>query len=379
MPATSNKVSDAGPILLIISIILTILAVATSILRLSVRYGRRILGWDDYTITATAALGLGRTIIQIVSVTRGNGQHRWNLSLKNYQYVNFLTWLTQLFLFPMLALLKISICLLVLRIKNQKKLRYFLTGVIVGLILTNLLPEIVLLAECSPVDAYWMAEEQDSHCWDSNVRIYSIYLQTAYSVTTDLLCSLLPIYVVWDLKMSFQKKSGICSLMSLGLVSTAFALLRASSLGLNTSDLSWEYCWTAIWADIECYIGIIAANLALSRMYYGWIRDTIRDRKGYTETRGGSSDNSTSYISAPTPYRHSNTRHSAQARGRTNARENSEKQSPFEGITREVKVEYTVSDAPTHAWGHDDLEAARAASTSEDTISVPAPTHQVLR
>lgn len=116
----------------------------------------------------------------------------------------------------MLALLKTSICLLVLRIKDRPRIRYFLRGVIVGLVLTNLLPWIIVLAECSPVDAYWIGDS--TKCWNPSVRIYSIYLQTAYSVTTDLLCSLLPIYVVWDLQMSTLKKVGIWCLMSLGLM-----------------------------------------------------------------------------------------------------------------------------------------------------------------
>lgn len=208
--------SDPGLVLLIISVILTILVLATTVLRLLVRSARGILGWDDYLITITTGLAIGRTIIQIVSVTRGNGKHVDELSDSDYEYINFCGWLTQLFLFPMLALLKTSICLLVLRIKNQPRLRYFLTAVIVGLVLTNLLPWIILLAECSPVNAYWTGESDK--CWPSSIRIYSIYLQTAYSVTTDLLCSLLPIYVVWDLQMSALRKVGIWSLMSLGLM-----------------------------------------------------------------------------------------------------------------------------------------------------------------
>lgn len=215
MAATPNN-PDAGTVLLVIAIILTILALVTTCLRLLVRYQRTLLGVDDLLIAAATGLAVGRTIVQIVSVPRGNGKHRWQLSTTDYEYVLFCGWLTQLFLFPILALLKTSICLLVLRIKNPPRLRYFLWGVIVGLVLTNLLPEIILLAECSPVHAYWTGNT--ARCWDPRPRIYSIYLQTAYSVTTDLLCSLLPIYVVWNLTMSTLKKVGIWSLMSLGLM-----------------------------------------------------------------------------------------------------------------------------------------------------------------
>jgi hypothetical protein len=141
-----------------------------------VRAKRHALGGDDYTIAAASLLTIGRVTCQLISVQHGNGRHREFLSTEDYQYINFLTWLTQLFLFPILCLLKISVCLLVLRIKSTKRLKYGLWSLIVLLVLTTLLPDIVLLAECDPVSAYWTS--QNDKCWTPNVRIYSIYLQT---------------------------------------------------------------------------------------------------------------------------------------------------------------------------------------------------------
>jgi len=78
--------------------------------------------------------------------------------------------------------------------------------------------------------------------------------------------------------------------------STVFACVRASSLGLAVSDLSWAYCWAAIWGDIELGFGILGAvrsshpipipstlkptltlnqNLALSRTYYDFFKRTL--------------------------------------------------------------------------------------------------------
>jgi hypothetical protein len=90
------------------------------------------------------------------------------------------------------------------------------------------------------------------------------------------------------------------------LSSTIFACVRASSLGLAVSDLSWVYCWAAIWGDIELGFGILGAvslpvttiirthktntlnpqNLALSRTYYEFFKrglDTFSSRTGGTD------------------------------------------------------------------------------------------------
>jgi hypothetical protein len=60
--------------------------------------------------------------------------------------------------------------------------------------------------------------------------------------------------------------------MSLGLIATAVAIIRAFSLGIKTADLSYDYAIAAIWANTELHLGIIATNLALSRMIWGFLR-----------------------------------------------------------------------------------------------------------
>jgi hypothetical protein len=92
----------------------------------------------------------------------------------------------------------------------------------------------------------------------------------AYSVVTDFVCALLPVVVLWNIKISLKTKIGVCGLMSLGLIATAVAIVRASSLGIKTADLSYDYCIAAIWANTELHLGIIATNLALSRMIWGF-------------------------------------------------------------------------------------------------------------
>jgi hypothetical protein len=91
-----------------------------------------------------------------------------------------------------------------------------------------------------------------------------------YSILTDLICSLLPILVVYNVQIPLRKKIGICLLMSLGLVATACAAVRASSLGTTVTDLSYDYCIAAFWANTELHLGIIAANLAISQSIFAY-------------------------------------------------------------------------------------------------------------
>jgi len=126
-------------------------------------------------------LAVVRTALQIDSVRHGNGRHRWYISQADYEYVNFLTWLTQIFLFTNIALLKCSICMLILRIKNEKVLRRCLYLMMAGLIATNLEPVVVLLAQCSPPQKFWKPSTPGK-CWPTQVRIFSIYVQVGTSM-----------------------------------------------------------------------------------------------------------------------------------------------------------------------------------------------------
>jgi hypothetical protein len=176
---------DKGPTLLALTCILTSLAVLTTSLRCWVRWGNRQLGLDDGATAVATVLAVVRMSIQIVSVRYGNGKHREFVSDHDYKMVNKLTWATQVLLFPTICLMKVSICVLILRIKDTRTLRYILGAVITGLVLTNFECLLVLLAECSPLDAYWNGTSA-THCWPAKVRIYSIYLQACQYSTKQL-------------------------------------------------------------------------------------------------------------------------------------------------------------------------------------------------
>jgi len=164
---------NVGPILLAVSGVLIALIITTTALRIFVRYSLRALGLDDYTILVVVVLCLARFAVQVVQVNKyGNGRHRWYLSPEDYMNNNMLGWYAQLALFSSMCLLKVSICLLILRIKKEKALKIFLYILMAGLFVTNFGCIIILLAQCRPISAYWTGVGE---CWNTRVRIYAIY------------------------------------------------------------------------------------------------------------------------------------------------------------------------------------------------------------
>ncbi|KAK4161315.1 integral membrane protein [Cladorrhinum sp. PSN259] len=259
-----------GPIIVAVTASLTVLVVVTTSLRLYSRWTLRKLGWDDYTIAVTAVLAVTRTAIQAVQARHGNGRHQVYVSDDDYKYNNMLGFYTQIFLFASSCLLKVSACLLLLRIKDTRALKILLYTVMTGLFVTNFGCIIILLAQCSPVETYWRGT--GGVCWDPKVRIRAFYIAIAYNLVTDLLCSLFPLIAVWKVQIPFQTKMLISGLISLGLLATGFGVARALSLRLRAYDMSWTYAIASLWSSLELFTGIIAANLALSRSIYRLLR-----------------------------------------------------------------------------------------------------------
>jgi hypothetical protein len=226
---------NVGPALIISSSALLFLVLVTTTLRLLVRARNCMLGWDDLTIVLVAILSATRLGCQIAQVHYGDGRHRYYIDSSDYQTASRLGWYALLLFFVAICLMKISICLLLLRIKNERWLRWLIYGMMAGLVLTNGGVVVILLAECRPLDEYW---DDMGTCWDPRVRVFSIYMTIAYAILTDLLCSCLPLVVIWKVRIPLKSKLLVCGLMSLGLLATGCGIGRAVSLSVLTTDFT---------------------------------------------------------------------------------------------------------------------------------------------
>ena len=156
------------------------IALITTVLRLWVRKARRVLGWDDFSITIAMVCTVIYAVLTFIAVSRGKGKRSIHLSKENREFVNMYSWGAQFVLFTGMALVKISVCLLVLRIKSSRYLLFVTRTVIALLVAITLEVIIVLLAQCKPFSAHW--RPGTGTCWPTEVRIYSIYVQAGKTV-----------------------------------------------------------------------------------------------------------------------------------------------------------------------------------------------------
>lgn len=330
---------DIGPASVATAAVLTALMIITTSARIWVRTANRKLGWDDWTVLIASGVSIVRFAFVVKQQQYGNGRHRVYLSDYDYMMINMYGWWGQILLFLAVAFLKVSICFLILRIKDTKILKILLYTIMGGVLVSNFGVVIILVAECQPA-GFWRGKS--AKCWPTQIRIYSIWatigtlirsnktfetMETEGAILRDgtnisifsLLgfdrLDMLPFassrrlerqYAETDKSLSVFLDGtglsvrtistiqmprifplyGLASLFSSTADSkysaTGFGIARAASLGINTTDLScksailprqvisykvWTgaYCIAGIWSNLELFLGIIAANLALSR------------------------------------------------------------------------------------------------------------------
>ena len=166
VPPPDGNVSR-GPALLIVSIVFGVLATASTVMRLGARTFTHNLGWDDLAITiATILLDL-QTVFTGLVYHAGGGRHQYYLSPSQTMEILRWNYASEVLLFAIIPATKISICLFVLRIKNTGWLKWLIYGLMAGLVITTVVPIIVLLVQCRPIEAFW--NKSAGSCWSPKV------------------------------------------------------------------------------------------------------------------------------------------------------------------------------------------------------------------
>ena len=182
-----GDVTSRGKVLISIVSVLVFLTALTTSLRLYVRYMKRQYGYDDLFIALATCVLLVQLAFSALLFDAGGGRHAYYLDRYKTARVLKWTYLSEITLFFVVCLTKISICLFILRIKKTGWLKWALYALMAGLVITTTGPLVILFAQCRPLHAYWdIWERKEGTCW--NVKVYndSIQVQVGMSKRTDI-------------------------------------------------------------------------------------------------------------------------------------------------------------------------------------------------
>ena len=182
---------------------------------------------------------IGAVLITL-EVANGLGKHIADLSHPESSELEILKFNTIFQMDNVLCTLatKFSISIYILRIKDDRSLRIFVWILMALMSLATLAVIITLSVSCIPLKALWTPSlEPHAKCLPLKTVYNVAYVQSGFTIVTDLLLTISPIVILWNVRIKTWKKIRICILMSLGLIATiSNALRNYFQSGLTSKD-----------------------------------------------------------------------------------------------------------------------------------------------
>lgn len=112
-----------------------------------------------------------------------------------------------------MTLLKISICLFLLRIAGARWSRLILWGTIALSVIFGTFFAFFLLFECHPIQNFWTLEQVN--CIPQSIMVKVTLVHSSIMAAGDWTCAILPIFLVWNLQMNKRMKVSVAILLSI--------------------------------------------------------------------------------------------------------------------------------------------------------------------
>ncbi|PYH44683.1 uncharacterized protein BP01DRAFT_341929 [Aspergillus saccharolyticus JOP 1030-1] len=265
-------VENRGPSLLIINGTFAAIATVFVVLRVISRgYILKKLGLDDAMIVFATVLTNLLVVLSGIGVMYGAGKHTWDLDPNDALAAAKLRFITHIVYVIASGCIKISICLLYLRLFPNLHLITLMTIAVISAMSTALF--LTTIFQCSPVDAVYNAQKYEHYSCINTVAYWSA-IGTLYLVT-DIWVLVLPIPTIQGLQTTRRKKIVLTGVLSLGALACIASIVRMVYIvQLYTgSDRSWDNVSVAICSGVELALGIIAASIpSLKPMIHKWVQ-----------------------------------------------------------------------------------------------------------
>lgn len=247
--------------LIVASVLCPVFATLFCLLRFyTARFVVRKTFRDDWLLAVSLIFAIALSAVDIAQTQHGMCIHMWDVTPARFQRVIIVGMPASVFYNLATLFVKASILSFYLRFAAANRpfqiAAYILLFVIVGYSLNAAFSFLYL---CTPMRSLW-----DSSVPGNCVDLNSAYLvSSVLNVATDVVILLLPIWLLWRLRVQWQQKMAVALALMPGGFVCAVSILRLASIpgGANDPDTTWLYCTNNIWCLVEIYVGIICACL----------------------------------------------------------------------------------------------------------------------
>ncbi|KAK2000362.1 integral membrane family protein [Colletotrichum falcatum] len=221
---------------------------------------------DWFMVVAQTIFTLSCSLI-LAGVDNGLGRH--NKALSQRQEISALMYqalATATYVLGMLFI-KLSIGFFLLRLSTSRLYNWIIH---VSLAIVTIWSVVIFfwnMFQCSPVEAQWDYTIPNSECVPVDAIVAAAYSISVMTILSDWLYALLPIPMVWNVKMTKQAKATVVVILGLGIFASIATLIRLrylANLG-DVDDILFTGTDPMVWTLVEPGVAIVASSLVTVR------------------------------------------------------------------------------------------------------------------
>ncbi|KAH7319003.1 hypothetical protein BKA65DRAFT_541191 [Rhexocercosporidium sp. MPI-PUGE-AT-0058] len=269
---TGEKTDDSSLESAIINInsIFISLIICTTGLRFWVRFHMlRSGGLDDILLLVAVIFSVFLSASALVGESFGLGRHVWNLGsgsptsiltslskVVKSLYGCYLAYTTSI------TFTKLSIISTYVRFLPKGLARKINFGLGIIILLFWISSIFAIIFQCVPAQSAWDYSVK-GECYSIKNLFFAL---STFNVITDILLCILPIPLLWSLKMPKAQRAVLCLLFCMGTFASVASILRITHLDhLDSLDISFKTVEPMNWSIVEADVGIICVALSALR------------------------------------------------------------------------------------------------------------------
>ncbi|KAF2455726.1 hypothetical protein BDY21DRAFT_350155 [Lineolata rhizophorae] len=225
--------------------------------------GKKLV-FNDYAAIVALVLSAGLCSILIsMPFYAGGGHHVYDIPYSKRNGIHLLFTVAQPFWGGANTSVKLSLLHLFITIFPSQRFRWVCYGVMV-LVAAYLIPVLVAtFVLCTPVQYNWNRTIEGGKCAN---QILMFTIAAVFNLVTDLIIVIMPIPMLWGLRVPLAKKLGIIAIFSLGAVICVISLLRTIYVPtIDLADFHYSAATFGRWSVLEPTLGVINACLPVMR------------------------------------------------------------------------------------------------------------------
>ncbi|KAH7021982.1 hypothetical protein EDB80DRAFT_628547 [Ilyonectria destructans] len=280
----SSELPNRSNELFIIQLVFLIIAGICTLIRAYIKiFLVKCVTTDDYLILSAMIGYTAYGAISLDGVQNGatgkpssqiNGPHEAARSLRAW-------YLCEVLYAPVTLTIRASVCILLLRMATRRSYRWIIwVNLGVGTIVSTAF-FFILVFQCKPVSYFWnQVYGEKGYCVDKDVIPVAVVVHSILSALSDWCLGLLPVALLWNVKINRRTKVTIVILLSLGMIGGIALIVRIPYITHLKPSIEFLYVSVdvAIWSVMEPALGITAACIATFRPLFkhsgfGWASD----------------------------------------------------------------------------------------------------------